>query len=205
MMGFLHPRRGLTIFRNWAAFPPCHPIYPDCGHGRRHQADAVRTGKELVAMRERSATRGHLSTPAVGARIGPLCQEEPQREGPRQMTLRWGVRLIRSRSPLSLPIRERRATGASPSAPPVGGQEQGAVGGKKQKTPGARRRLFENPPTPPHAPARCRTQTRCCLGSRRERTMSWEDRGFPRAAPCAQAQHPRSKEATVCDYLRKAV
>ena len=32
------------------------------------------------------------------------------------MTLRWGVRLIRSRSPLSLPVRERRATGASPSA-----------------------------------------------------------------------------------------
>ena len=119
--------------------------------------------------------------------------------------MRWGVRLIRSRSPLSLLVRERRATGASPSAPPTGGQEQGAVGGKKQKTPGARRRLFENPPTPPHAPARCRTQTRCCLGSRRERTTSWEDRGFPRAAPCAQAQHPRTKEATVYDYLRKAV
>ena len=106
-----------TIFRNWAAFPPCHPNYPDCGHGRRRQADAVRSGKETVARRERSATRGHLSTPAVGARIGPLCQEQPQREGPRQMTLRWGVRLIRSRFPLSLLVRERRATGASPSAP----------------------------------------------------------------------------------------
>ena len=126
-------------------------------------------------------------------------------ERPIRKWLRWGVRLIRSRSPLSLLVRERRATGASPSAPPTGGQEQGAVGGKKQKTPGARRRLFENPPTPPHAPARCRTQTRCCLGSRRERTMSWEDRGFPRAAPCAQAQHPRTKEATVYGYLRKAV
>ena len=38
-------------------------------------------------------------------------------EGPIRKWLRWGVRLIRSRSPLSLPVRERRATGASPSAP----------------------------------------------------------------------------------------
>ena len=57
-------------------------------------------------------------------------------EGPIRKWLRWGVRLIRSRFPLSLLVRERRATGASPSAPPTGGQEQGAVGGKKQKTPG---------------------------------------------------------------------
>ena len=64
----------------WVAFPPRHPIYPDCGHGRRHQADAVRSGKETVARRERSAMRGHLSTPAVGARIGLLCKEEPQRK-----------------------------------------------------------------------------------------------------------------------------
>ena len=38
-------------------------------------------------------------------------------EGPIRKWLRWGVRLIRSRSPLSLLVRERRATGASPSAP----------------------------------------------------------------------------------------
>ena len=37
-------------------------------------------------------------------------------EGPIRKWLRWGVRLIRSRSPLSLLVRERRAAGASPSA-----------------------------------------------------------------------------------------
>ena len=184
----------------------CAPTLPPYLSGLRQwppPPSGCGAGKESAARRERSATRGHLSTPAVGVRIGPFCQEEIQRGGPRRKRLRWGVRLIRSRSPLSLLVRERRATGASPSAPPTGGQEQGAVGGKKQKTPGARRRLFENPPTPPHAPARCRTPARCCPGSRRERTTSWEDRGFPRATPCAQAQHPRAKEAAVYHYLRK--
>ena len=98
----------------------CVPTLPPYLSGLRQwppPPSGCGAGKESAARRERSATRGHLSTPAVGVRIGPFCQEEIQRGGPRRKRLRWGVRLIRSRSPLSLPVRERRATGASPSAP----------------------------------------------------------------------------------------
>ena len=118
-------------------------------------------------------------------------------EGPIRKWLRWGVRLIRSRSPLSLLVRERRATGASPSAPPVGGQEQGAVGGKKQKTPGARRRLFVNPPTPPHAPARCRAEARCRPGSKREGNTSWKTPGARPGSRDSSDTPTRSGEVSI--------
>ncbi len=108
----------------------------------------MRSGKVIAARRERNATRGHLSTPAVGARIGPLCQEEPQREGPRRKRLRWGVRLIRSRSPLSLLFRERPELTPQPPRQEVKNRARWVGRNKRRRALGAgSSRILRHPRT----------------------------------------------------------
>ena len=71
------------------------------------------------------------------------------------------------------------------------------MGGKKQKTPGARRRLFVNPPTPPHAPARCRAEARCRPGSKREGNTSWKTPGARPGSRDSSDTPTRSGEVSI--------
>ena len=99
----------------WAAFPPCHFIYPDCGMAaatKRMRCERGRISWRCASVAPRGDT---YPRPTSGEDRAPL-HGGATAEGPVRKWLRWGVRLIRSRSPLSLLVRERRATGASPSA-----------------------------------------------------------------------------------------
>ena len=98
---------------------------------RSHPATlTIRTAAMAAATKRMRCDRGRK--PWRGASVAPRGDTYPRppsgedraplhggvtAEGPIRKWLRWGVRLIRSRSPLSLLVRERRATGASPSAP----------------------------------------------------------------------------------------